>query len=205
MPKTLYLVRHGRTMFNEKGRIQGWCDSPLSELGRRQADGAGAVLRRRGVAFDYICCSDAGRAVETLEHIMGKPFDEIEFDRLKGLRETYYGKLEGESTYLIDGKVSFEDRVRIIQAANGESYDHLRERVVETLTDVMEAPGRTCVLAVTHADVMRRFYEAWEDRSPVRYSEPMQNCCTFVYEYEDGAFRLKEALNQDFSAEADRQ
>ena len=25
----------------------------------------------------------------------------------------------------------------------------------------------------------------------MRYSEPMQNCCTFVYEYEDGAFRLK--------------
>lgn len=215
MAKTLYLVRHGRTMFNEKNRIQGWCDSPLSELGRRQADEAGAFIRSRGVRFDYACCSDAGRAAETLERITDMPFD-----RLKGLRETFYGSLEGESTYTIDlPHTPYEQRVRMIAAAGGETYDHLRERALETLDAVMGAPGRACVLAVTHADLMRQFYAAWKGTSPVRYEEPMQNCCVLVYEYEDArageegagdekdgrrrsTFRLVEVINRDFAAMA---
>lgn len=27
-----YIIRHGETVFNRKGRIQGWCDSPLTDL-----------------------------------------------------------------------------------------------------------------------------------------------------------------------------
>ena len=34
---TLYLTRHGNTMLNNTGRMQGWCDSPLTQ------DGAAAV------------------------------------------------------------------------------------------------------------------------------------------------------------------
>ena len=37
MKKTLYLMRHGQTLFNLQHKIQGWCDSPLTELGIKQA------------------------------------------------------------------------------------------------------------------------------------------------------------------------
>lgn len=37
MQKTFYLMRHGQTLFNVQGRIQGACDSPLTELGIAQA------------------------------------------------------------------------------------------------------------------------------------------------------------------------
>lgn len=33
MNKDLYLVRHGQTIFNLKRIIQGWSDSPLTQLG----------------------------------------------------------------------------------------------------------------------------------------------------------------------------
>ena len=33
----LYLMRHGETLFNTLNRIQGWCDSPLTEKGQDQA------------------------------------------------------------------------------------------------------------------------------------------------------------------------
>ena len=46
--KTLYLMRHGETMFNAQHRIQGWCDSPLTERGIEQARAMGAKLRERG-------------------------------------------------------------------------------------------------------------------------------------------------------------
>ena len=34
---TIYLIRHGESEFNREGRVQGQADSPLSELGVRQA------------------------------------------------------------------------------------------------------------------------------------------------------------------------
>ena len=43
--KTLSLMRHGETMFNVRHRIQGWCDSPLTENGRAQAHAMGTLLR----------------------------------------------------------------------------------------------------------------------------------------------------------------
>ena len=30
----LYIVRHGKTMFNTLARVQGWCDTPLTKSGR---------------------------------------------------------------------------------------------------------------------------------------------------------------------------
>lgn len=37
MKKDLYLMRHGQTLFNVRRKIQGWCDSPLTDLGKQQA------------------------------------------------------------------------------------------------------------------------------------------------------------------------
>ena len=65
--KTLYLMRHGETMFNAQHRIQGWCDSPLTGRGIEQARAMGAKLRERGVRVDR------ARMVETLTDIMLKP------------------------------------------------------------------------------------------------------------------------------------
>lgn len=38
--KDLYLMRHGETLFNQRRKIQGWCDSPLTEKGIEQAQKA---------------------------------------------------------------------------------------------------------------------------------------------------------------------
>ncbi len=40
--KTIYLMRHGQTLFNVMDVNQGQCDSPLTELGIQQAKNAGA-------------------------------------------------------------------------------------------------------------------------------------------------------------------
>ena len=41
--KDLYLMRHGETLFNQRRKIQGWCDSPLTEKGIEQAQKAGEL------------------------------------------------------------------------------------------------------------------------------------------------------------------
>lgn len=45
---TLFLTRHGKTMLNTTGRMQGWCDSPLTPDGVKVAENPknpGGLLR----------------------------------------------------------------------------------------------------------------------------------------------------------------
>lgn len=46
MKKTLYLMRHGQTLFNQQKKIQGWCDSPLTKQGIEQAKIAKEFLKK---------------------------------------------------------------------------------------------------------------------------------------------------------------
>lgn len=95
MKKILYLMRHGETLFNVQGKIQGWCDSPLTTNGIGQAKAAAAYYEREGIKFDAACCSTAERASDTLELITSLPYA-----RLKGIREVGFGTFEGEHEYL---------------------------------------------------------------------------------------------------------
>ena len=64
----IYLLRHGRTLWNEAGRLQGRTDIPLSEDGRAAARAAGRALS--DIAFDAAFSSPLRRARETAELIL---------------------------------------------------------------------------------------------------------------------------------------
>ena len=63
----LYCVRHGESVYNAEGRIQGRLNVPLSELGRRQSAAAAAALA--GLSVDALYASPLRRAMETAEII----------------------------------------------------------------------------------------------------------------------------------------
>lgn len=50
----LYLMRHGQTLFNTLNRIQGWCDSPLTEKGRDQARQVRAYFEKHGMTKELL-------------------------------------------------------------------------------------------------------------------------------------------------------
>ncbi|MCB1411303.1 MAG: histidine phosphatase family protein, partial [Rhodobacteraceae bacterium] len=45
----IYILRHGQTVWNLEGRMQGSRDSSLTDLGRAQAARQGAILGRIGL------------------------------------------------------------------------------------------------------------------------------------------------------------
>ncbi|MBS0410216.1 MAG: histidine phosphatase family protein, partial [Proteobacteria bacterium] len=61
----IYLIRHGQTEFNRERRYQGRCDSPLTEVGRRQAHAVGVRLSELGVTDFRLVSSPLGRTLET--------------------------------------------------------------------------------------------------------------------------------------------
>ena len=93
---TLYIVRHGQTMFNLLSRAQGWADSPLPPAGRAGAAALGEGLSREGVRFVLAASSDSGRAVETARILLshsGQPDLTVRPD--PRLREWCLGRMEG--------------------------------------------------------------------------------------------------------------
>lgn len=193
MKKTFYMMRHGQTLFNVRRKIQGACDSPLTQLGIRQAKGAAAYFA--DIELDHLYSSTSERCCDTLELVtQGRG----PYTRLKGLKEMNFGIYEGESEDLNPNRVTFED---FFVAYGGESRSMVRERMVKTCIDIMEQADHHNVLAVSHAGSCLHFLNAWQDSSEV-LKEGFSNCCILKYEYENRTFTLVEVIRPEPSADA---
>jgi broad specificity phosphatase PhoE len=90
----LLIVRHGESVANAEGRMQGQRDYPLSEAGERQAELLGRFLGNAGFRFDAAYTSPLTRARSTalaLTTALGLPEAELTPE----LAELHAGSLQG--------------------------------------------------------------------------------------------------------------
>lgn len=66
----IYLIRHGETLWNTEGRLQGQKDIPLNENGIRLAKITAEKMS--DIAFDFAISSPFSRAKETAKLILGE-------------------------------------------------------------------------------------------------------------------------------------
>lgn len=93
--KKLYLLRHGQTEFNVKKLVQGRCDSPLTNLGRQQAQTAAAWLKVHGVVPDKVVSSPLGRAMDTASLVACELLGpDAAVEPCEGIIERCYGTFE---------------------------------------------------------------------------------------------------------------
>ncbi len=146
---SILLVRHGQTEANLKRLLQGWEDTPLTELGVRQAE----ALRSRLATerLDRVITSDLARAESTAHILMSgrKP----PYLATSLIRERAFGKMELASVDEWDKlKIPFGERhYTELTPDGGESFRDLRLRVqhfVGTLSSVVEGEQ---VLVVGHS------------------------------------------------------
>ena len=160
MKKTLYLMRHGQTLFNLQHKIQGWCDAPLTPLGIKQAQIASHYFKDNQIVFDHAYSSTSERACDTLEIVTDS---QMPYTRLKGLKEWNFGAFEGKDECL-NPKLPYGD---FFKQYGGEGEMELRERVAKTLTEVMEKDDHQVVLAVSHGAACAQFYREYEQYAKV--------------------------------------
>lgn len=91
----IYLVRHGQTWFNKRDRVQGWCDSPLTEAGHELAAALGRGLIGDGIVLDAAYSGDMARHHETAQDILDAMGSTLPITQLKALREMSFGGWEG--------------------------------------------------------------------------------------------------------------
>ena len=91
MKTEIILIRHGETLFNVEGRMQGHSNSPLTDTGIRQAKATSKALA--GETFDAAYSSPLGRARETAEIILNGHNCKLFFE--EDLQERNLGVFQG--------------------------------------------------------------------------------------------------------------
>ncbi len=94
--KTLILLRHGQSVWNEENRFTGWTDVDLTARGRDEAKRAGLLLKENGFGIDIAFSSFLKRAIRTLWIVL----DEMDAMWIPvatswRLNERHYGALQG--------------------------------------------------------------------------------------------------------------
>jgi len=182
-------MRHGQTLFNVRRKVQGWCDAPLTALGKKQAMFARQYFIDNNITFDSAYCSTSERASDTLELVTDLPYK-----RLKGLKEWNFGTFEGESEDL-NPELPYKD---FFKQYGGEGELELRGRLVDTLTQIMREDEGHVIFAVSHGAACVQFARHWEQRSQIGLVKKFKNCGILKFEFADDQFTLVDIENHEF-------
>ncbi|MFD1471410.1 histidine phosphatase family protein [Companilactobacillus mishanensis] len=192
MTKNLYIMRHGQTIFNERGKMQGWSDAPLTDKGIAQAKIAGKYFKDNDIHFDAAYSSSSERATDTLELVTDMPYE-----RRKGLREMYFGLFEGENKDLNPLNSRYELFYDAFVQYGGEDMVDVQKRVTKELIDIMNNDNDN-VLVVSHYVSILAFTNQWYDSVKVLKSG-FTNCSIIKFSFDDDKFKLEEIINHDYS------
>ena len=179
MSKILYLMRHGQTMFNLRGKVQGASDSPLTKLGISQAKQAGHYFKHNHITFDEAYSSSSERACDTLENVL----PDQAYQRNKGLKELLDA--------VWDKHDIFGTRLRPF---GGETKNEVEHRIVTTLSNLLESSNGKTFLAVSHGTAIQVFLRKWiGDDMANQYI--IGNCCILKFIYTHGKFEFLDIVD----------
>lgn len=126
----LTLVRHGEAESNLKGGCtHGATESPLTELGRQQAQKVAARLKDE--KFDMVYSSDLSRAYDTCLAIVGGDPKVIVKDEL--LRERGFGRFEGQPNSVLTAVI---DEAKKEGMSWSEAFYNLKDDTMEKEEDM---------------------------------------------------------------------
>ncbi|GIP29405.1 phosphatase [Paenibacillus sp. J23TS9] len=170
---TIYITRHGQTEWNIQKRFQGHNDSPLTELGVRQATWLGESLQDHKI--DQIYSSTSLRAINTAEIIRGQR--EIPIERYDAFKEINLGIWEGitqeeaKSSNALQFNYFWSDP-EAFQVEESETFQQVYERAVNKLHEIMSKNQGESILVVTHTVVIKLLMAYFEQRDLKSIWEP---------------------------------
>lgn len=185
----IFLVRHGETLWNLEGRMQGHLDVPLTEVGIEQAKAAAEQLQ--GISFGGFYCSDSQRAQRTALEIANKI--NLQPQPLRELRERNLGVLQGltraeakqKYPQFIDAYLTNPDYI----IPNGESLHQFVQRCTHIVEKLTQQHLKQNILIVTHGGFIGTFLKYVLDiplQAPRKFKVMNASINTFLYDLETG-------------------
>lgn len=168
---TIYLIRHGKTIANEKHLYCGSTDLPLSNAGREELQGFHYDIQN--IRF---ITSGMKRTNETL-HIL---FGDVPYEVDSRFREVDFGIFEMQSFDQLKDSPEYQvwltgdNDVNI--PPNGESGAQMKERVLAAFSGIKED---TCI--ITHGGVIAAIMEhMFPNENKNRYEWQPRNGCGYI-------------------------
>jgi broad specificity phosphatase PhoE len=187
---TLYLVRHGQTAYNATGRVQGWLDVPLDDVGKMQALSVSRRFANKHISAVYT--SPLSRAAETAKAIARTCDREVILDlRLREYNMGDWTGLTGDEIAAAAPGMHVEGHET--QIPNGESAMDMRKRVESFLSDMTtKHTSRETLVAVSHGGTLGMVVAAMLNMPAVR-RQPFTfgNTAITKVTYEHGVWRLR--------------
>lgn len=176
----ILVIRHGETIENAQGIVQGQLPGRLSEKGIKQAKKAARELATKN--FDYIYCSDLQRCVDTLG-ILIKEIKDIPVRYTEELREISFGVYQGMYANDLPDWKTLEGGFYTRRPPEGETINQFRQRTINYMNELFNQHKNDELLIVTHGGnirVIRSVLEAldlWE-----LYQAKPDNCSIWKFE-----------------------
>lgn len=190
----LYVIRHGQTVWNAEGRLQGCIDVELNDNGRELARQTG--IKFADINFDRVYSSPLKRAYETASLIVGERNIPIITD--ERIREISFGCLEGHSVgeFFKDGCSYANFFIKpgsYIPPEGGETFEQVIARTGDFYRNVIMPLNDTCerIMVVAHGNANKGFIYNLEDTDSIDkyWGEGLQANCEadiYVSELKDG-------------------
>lgn len=149
----LILTRHGETVENKEGILQGWLPGKLTEDGIKQAKLA--AQRLNDIKIDVIYTSDLKRCVDTAKEI--RTFHKTsKFIKEKSLRERNIGIFQGKKKTEVnwDENRANYDKINFV-LEKGESFLEMQNRVIKFFKNILTKYDKETILIVCHGGTLR--------------------------------------------------
>lgn len=152
----LYLIRHGQTDWNIRGKIQGSIDTELNETGLKQAKEMSSKIIEKKYRINKIYSSKQKRALKTAE-VLSKSIN-ADYCSVEGLEEMNLGEWQGLSWEEVQSKYPVEygqwlQNRRYMGPPNGESYDEMLNRALKAIRKII-SENSSDVAIITHNAVI---------------------------------------------------
>ncbi|WP_183540366.1 histidine phosphatase family protein [Lactovum miscens] len=208
----IYLVRHGKTMFNTIGRAQGWSDTPLTKQGELCITELGLGFAEKGIKFDRAYSSDSGRTIQTINLILKNSANEgIPYKMDWRIREWCFGSFDGAydgelfdgliPRFMAENGITRETRTtkdiceaiyEVDTAGWAETWEALIGRIstgFKEIAEEAEATGAKNIVIVSHGMTIGTFVEFLEPKR----ERPMglDNGSVSEINYENGKFSIE--------------
>ena len=173
----IHLIRHGKTIANERRLYSGYSDIPLSNEGRAEL----IKLKDRGIYpsnADLYYTSGLLRTDETLDLLYGN----VKRQSLPRLREFNFGSFEMKSHEQLERNLDYQqwitDETNLVRCPGGENKKDFLERVIAEYKKLVQ--GHDSKLVICHGGVIacimeflfpssKNFYE-WQPKPGRGYS-----------------------------------
>ena len=141
-----YLVRHGQTTWNEESLCQGSTDTPLTDLGLKQAEAAALLFEEGSVS--HVIVSGLQRSRHTGEILADKLGLDIQQD--PRINEMDFGDMEGVPLGKMEDRFSsfyetWEREPFTTPMPNGESFEDLWDRVNPAWESIRSLRGNVAI------------------------------------------------------------